>query len=1275
MRELRVEDALLYLDQVKVEFGDRPHIYNEFLDIMKTFKTQQIDTPGVIRRVSNLFQGNRKLVLGFNTFLPEGYKIELPLDGDGVPVAVFRAPGKTVTHILSGPGAPTVTTTGPGAGITSENQGAAQKPAATNGSVNRGSMGVGPIGAGQAALAAHSNQALGPNQRGMGGSMMQHVDRSAVSAPGPGYAAHAPQGVMHMQQRGQLGQTQQMMPGADAAARARLEQQALGAAANSMASRGSQVAAQGMSAVGQPRSSPEARGPDSRLQAAPHHHHPGLMQQNQGHLGMHGAAQPVQQALSAVAAPPPAPQRELGQPLEFDHAINYVTTIKKRFSNEPETYKKFLEILHTYQKEQRGIKEVLEEVSVLFSEHPDLLKEFTYFLPEAVQAEAKAQLEIVAQEAEERKKAAEAAKLAAAPMRPQPTVPPVRPPVQPPHIPVPATQLPVSPRIVNPVPFGATHGRSVEREREIYRSAVYGTISFAPARPPRKTSLSVKQAVSKNGRPSMLPPLPIQPTTAETVFFEKAKSHLNRRELAPDKPSGTRRHTPYTEFLKCLHLFGAGVLNKDELMLLLRGLFVQGHAPKSGANAGGGAQNPDVASDAHNLLKEFEQILIGRGPYAKQESAIKDKSKYGTKQTKQFDFRDCERPTPSYATYPSDYPTDLFMEHTGQTKKDEKVLNRSLVCVGAEKKRKSSTPEEYDAIRERRNAYEEAMFRIEDERFEVDMAIERNALAMRHIEPIAEEVTMLRENEEKDGQPIGRLQYKLNARTLNSIQINAVGRIYGDNGDEVIGHLARNPLAVLPIVYQRLRQKDQEWRKQKSELMSKWKASCEANYEGSMDFQCYFKRRDLERSLAAEKLLDECQHARSYCSSPEKQAGSSASFGLSSPDRSAVLYEPYAVVDVKPESPAHRTAVRLLIHQVVTAFDKSDQSGRHREMVGRIWMEFMVPFFNYPVHWVQDEARESFGGKLNGAVVQYSTGQQVRTAFGDGTVLSFIEGEKDLGPRYRIKFPFGIGFISASSIAHGLHTDGVKYVRSDGCYVKDDEKEAPAIKLDQKFTLLFGTESIYVFIRLYSGLVSLLDDVQAYCFTNPTMADPAKSYHNPMESADEKLDIKLNFSTMISKLQKVISKKLSAKDFEAYCRRMSPEMVHKMSALPKIIEQCADCMRRTAVEDLLLPLFDFCKYPESDPVLVRSKCLSLSPEVAYRIQLNASTGRLYFSYLPDGEVLSTAPLDDDDDDDDDDDEVMEGPDASDDEIDDDDDIMDVEDEEEDLRQVKRMKVK
>ena len=34
-----------------------------------------LETSGVIKRVSDLFKGERNLILGFNAFLPEGYKI------------------------------------------------------------------------------------------------------------------------------------------------------------------------------------------------------------------------------------------------------------------------------------------------------------------------------------------------------------------------------------------------------------------------------------------------------------------------------------------------------------------------------------------------------------------------------------------------------------------------------------------------------------------------------------------------------------------------------------------------------------------------------------------------------------------------------------------------------------------------------------------------------------------------------------------------------------------------------------------------------------------------------------------------------------------------------------------------------------------------------------------------------------------------------------------------------------------------------------------------
>lgn len=40
-RPLNVNDALSYLDQVKVQFQSQPDVYNHFLDIMKDFKSHK----------------------------------------------------------------------------------------------------------------------------------------------------------------------------------------------------------------------------------------------------------------------------------------------------------------------------------------------------------------------------------------------------------------------------------------------------------------------------------------------------------------------------------------------------------------------------------------------------------------------------------------------------------------------------------------------------------------------------------------------------------------------------------------------------------------------------------------------------------------------------------------------------------------------------------------------------------------------------------------------------------------------------------------------------------------------------------------------------------------------------------------------------------------------------------------------------------------------------------------------------------------------------------
>ncbi|CAF4402549.1 unnamed protein product, partial [Rotaria sp. Silwood2] len=98
---LKVEDALNYLDKVKNQFALQPQVYNQFLDIMKEFKSQSIDTQEVINRVSTLFHGHPDLIVGFNTFLPPGYKIEVSEEHHGY-IQVTHPSSRTESIAIGG---------------------------------------------------------------------------------------------------------------------------------------------------------------------------------------------------------------------------------------------------------------------------------------------------------------------------------------------------------------------------------------------------------------------------------------------------------------------------------------------------------------------------------------------------------------------------------------------------------------------------------------------------------------------------------------------------------------------------------------------------------------------------------------------------------------------------------------------------------------------------------------------------------------------------------------------------------------------------------------------------------------------------------------------------------------------------------------------------------------------------------------------------------------------------------------------------------------------
>ncbi|CAH1252012.1 SIN3A [Branchiostoma lanceolatum] len=360
-QRLKVEDALSYLDQVKLQFGNQPQVYNDFLDIMKEFKSQSIDTPGVINRVSNLFKGHPDLIVGFNTFLPPGYKIEVQQSDGQVSV--------------SSPG---------------------------------------------------------------GNTTLTHAGIPRPQTP-----------VMTQQQPVQHSPPQQQPPSQSQASFPPVQQTSAGAT---------------MVQAPQLSSSPNTQG---------------------------------------------------SQPVEFNHAINYVNKIKNRFQGQPDIYKAFLEILHTYQKEQRNIKEgyataptlteaeVYAQVAKLFQNQEDLLAEFGQFLPDANAAAA----QFAAQQREVQQREAQVRN---------------------------------------------DHGSTVKKQSS-FSKAQRGNHVRRPGGPmgsvpPKKMKTGLKDiSLAEAGKHG---------TLTEFAFFDKVRKALHSQDV-------------YENFLRCLVLFNQEVISRAELVQLV----------------------------------------------------------------------------------------------------------------------------------------------------------------------------------------------------------------------------------------------------------------------------------------------------------------------------------------------------------------------------------------------------------------------------------------------------------------------------------------------------------------------------------------------------------------------------------------------------------------------------------------------------------------------------------------------------------------------------------
>ena len=135
------------------------------------------------------------------------------------------------------------------------------------------------------------------------------------------------------------------------------------------------------------------------------------------------------------------------------------------------------------------------------------------------------------------------------------------------------------------------------------------------------------------------------------------------------------------------------------------------------------------------------------------------------------------------------------------------VLNDTWVSV-------PTGSEDFSFKNMRKNQYEEALFKCEDDRYEIDMVIDSNFATIHVLEGLSKEIEALGAEASKDataadsGASDGKIpkwRYRFDKRTLGVVHLKTIARVYGDHGTEILELLRKNPAGAVPVVLARLK--------------------------------------------------------------------------------------------------------------------------------------------------------------------------------------------------------------------------------------------------------------------------------------------------------------------------------------------------------------------------------------------------------------------------------------------------------------------------------------
>ena len=322
----------------------------------------------------------------------------------------------------------------------------------------------------------------------------------------------------------------------------------------------------------------------------------------------------------------------------------------------------------------------------------------------------------------------------------------------------------------------------------------------------------------------------------EEVFFRRLKVILQA-----NSPAG---FDYFNELGRCLDLYATCIITKTELITLVEPLFescdLAVFIHPAYCSIKKALMNDEYADLRLYIEKQLVQLLDALKVVVSSRETTRRKSGWFFKPLSDLEQSGLKRHGHSYVM-----PTRPRTVCSARMQAGVNYLNNKWISV-------PYGSEDFSFKHMRKNPYEDALFRVEDERFDSDLAIEQIKFTLNILADEQEKVLKLPPDQQRE--------YRLDRRIFTPIRLKPIFNVYGDHGQKFTDLLEQEPIRALPVIIGRLKSKLEAWlANSKIDKERIWKDTAEKNFSKSLDHRSFYFKQNEKRFASNKSFLTEAK--------------------------------------------------------------------------------------------------------------------------------------------------------------------------------------------------------------------------------------------------------------------------------------------------------------------------------------------------------------------------------------------------------------------------------